>query len=109
MARKAPLLGLINQGKCLAVTHRAVLSRGSSLIAALSFMGGVPLSTLTSPSCQRSPHPQVASVWWWAFGGSIAEWEPTLASLQTERDDEDNADADEDRGLWFVSLSWAAV
>ena len=40
MAHKAPLLGLINQGKCLAVTYRAALSRGSSLIVALSFMAG---------------------------------------------------------------------
>ena len=59
MARKAPLLGLINQGKCLAVTHRAVLSRGRSSMAALSFYGGVPLSiparVVWSPSLPNAP------------------------------------------------------
>lgn len=47
MAHKALLLlGLINQGKCLAVTHRAVLSTSSSSVAALSSTPG-SLSVLT--------------------------------------------------------------
>lgn len=69
MAHKALLLGLINQGKCLAVTHRVVLSRGSSLIAVLSFMVGsfsVLPRVVRSQSCQRCPY-LVASVWCWTF------------------------------------------
>lgn len=69
IARKALLLGLINQGKCLAVTHRVVHSRGSSLIAVLSFIAGslslFPPATTTST---------LLICWWrfwrWAFGGS---------------------------------------
>ncbi len=95
MARKAPLLGLINQGKCLAVTHRAVLSRGSSLIAALSFMAG-SLSILTravwGPGCQRSPQPQVAPVWWWVFFRPDCRARARLAWLKTGCDDDDDDD-----------------
>lgn len=65
MARKAPLLGLINQGKCLAVTHRAVLSRGSSLIAALSFMGG----SLSLPSPARAANALLIRRWRLFDGG----------------------------------------
>lgn len=41
------LLGLINQGKCLAVTHRAVISMGNKSAAALYFTQG-SLSVLTT-------------------------------------------------------------
>lgn len=61
MAHKAPLLGLINQGKCLAVTHRAVLSRGSSLIIALSFMAG---PTLSSPELSGAQTANALLIHW---------------------------------------------
>lgn len=93
MARKAPLLGLINQGKCLAVTHRAVLSRGSSLIAALCFMAG----SLSIPrkSCLEPELPTLSS----ATGGAClmvgflrpdCRVRARLAWLQTGRDDDDD-------------------
>lgn len=82
MAHKAPLLGLINQGKCLAVTHRAVLSRGSSLIAALSFMGG-SLAILARVCLEpelpaRSSATGAVRLTAGFFGGLIAEREPTF-------------------------------
>lgn len=80
MARKAPLLGLINQGKCLAVTHRAVLSRGSSLMAVLTFMAGSLSLFLPELSGAGAANALLIHrwqvVWWYAFGGLIAEWEP---------------------------------
>lgn len=79
MAHKAPLLGLINQGKCLAVTHRAVLSRGSSLIAALSFMAGslsILARVVRSPSKPTLYSSTGGACWWWALGSLIGDWEP---------------------------------
>lgn len=64
MAHKAPLLALINQGKCLAVTHRAVLSRGSSLIVAFSFIAGPILS---SPELSGAQSADALLIYWWFF------------------------------------------
>lgn len=68
MAHKAPLLGLINQGKCLAVTHRAVLSRGSGLI---SFIAG---SLSISPELSRARAASTLLVHRWnLFDGRLSE------------------------------------
>lgn len=83
MAHKAPLLGLINQGKCLAVTHSAVLSRGSVLITILSFMEG-PCLFLPEPSGGRA----ATALLLHGGGGRLLFG----ASLWTGRDDDDDVD-----------------
>lgn len=110
MARKAPLLGLINQGKCLAVTHRAVLSRGSSLMAALSFMAG-PLS-LFSPelSGDRAANaPLIHRCLMVGFWRLDCRARAHLASLWTGRDDDGHVDDPAFESKAGVLLSWPAV
>lgn len=73
MARKAPLLGLINQGKCLAVTHRAVLSRGRSSMAALSFTAGSLSPSPPGLSGARAASAPLIHRWRLFDGGLLSE------------------------------------